>query len=83
MLFVTVSQPKKKLKILIKVLVVCIFLIMIMPAVLDLFSAGEQVTTNNQEKSEYPGEPIRVNGENSDLIESLSVWEAIVNHYSF
>lgn len=78
MYVITISRHDKRVVIAAVLLVVLLLALILIPIVGNAVSAAEGKSDENI--GHYPGEPIRVL---SGGIDNLSVWEAIIQHYSF
>lgn len=74
----TFANVRQRIKQLFALLGLCLVLILLFTVLFNGKIENESVDNKNEG---YPGEPIRVMTEGS--FESLTVWEAILNHYSF
>lgn len=74
----TFANVRQRLKRLFVLLGLCLLLFFSLSILFNGKIENESVDNKNEG---YPGEPIRVMTEGG--FESLTVWEAILNHYSF
>ena len=76
MIFLTVTKPKRKANVLLKVVFALLLLGVLMPSFYNLMQSANSLGRFAAKEEAFPGDPIRVEGEMFDF-EELGAWEEL------